>query len=251
MNEPSDALLGRIRKLLAKAEDPACTPAEAEALTGKAAELIAKYGVDRAMLADTSPEADPIGDRTVRLDAPYARDKADLLATVAVALRCKVVQRVRRIDGGREVSLHLFGHASDLDRVELLFTSLLVQAAHALAKESVPSWESAAAYRRSWYAGYSTAIGRRLRLAEARAQSTADEQAAAPPGRSVALVLADRSALVAHAVEQAYPHLRPGRSRHLSGSGQRSGYAAGQRADLGTTSLRTRGSSAPAIGVSA
>ena len=37
----SDALLARVRKLLAMAEDPACTPGEAEAFTVKAAELIA------------------------------------------------------------------------------------------------------------------------------------------------------------------------------------------------------------------
>ena len=49
--EVGDPLLARVRKLLAKAEDPGCTPAEAEALTDKAAQLIAKYGVDRAMLA--------------------------------------------------------------------------------------------------------------------------------------------------------------------------------------------------------
>lgn len=35
------------------------------------------------------------------------------------------------------------------------------------------------------------------------------------------------------AVEDAYPHLRKAQSRSLSGSGARSGYLAGQRADLG------------------
>jgi hypothetical protein len=39
-----DKLLDRVRKLLAKAEDESCTPPEAEALTAKAAELMARYG---------------------------------------------------------------------------------------------------------------------------------------------------------------------------------------------------------------
>ncbi len=124
----SDLLLARVRKLLAKAEDPACTSAEAEAFTAKATELIAKYGVDRALLAAQDPAIDPVGDRIVPLDAPYALDKAGLLAAVAVPLGCRVVRRTR--DG---VKVHLFGHDADLERVELLFTSLLVQAAHGLA----------------------------------------------------------------------------------------------------------------------
>ncbi|MGH3122965.1 MAG: DUF2786 domain-containing protein, partial [Streptosporangiaceae bacterium] len=40
----------RVRKLLAKAEAQGVTPAEAEALTAKAAELMARYGIDRALL---------------------------------------------------------------------------------------------------------------------------------------------------------------------------------------------------------
>ena len=51
----TDVLLTRIRKLLAKAEDPAATAAESETYTAKAAELIATYGVDRALLAEELP----------------------------------------------------------------------------------------------------------------------------------------------------------------------------------------------------
>ena len=41
-SEPSSALLDRVRKLLAKAEAEGVTPPEAEALTAKAAELMAQ-----------------------------------------------------------------------------------------------------------------------------------------------------------------------------------------------------------------
>ena len=240
MAEQHDPMLDKIRKLLAMAEDDACTPAEAEAFTAKAAGLIARYGIDRAMLADTQPGSDRVGDRELVLDAPYAQDKADLLYRVADALRCKSVQRRRYLAGRKQLSLHLFGYGSDLDRVELLYTSLLVQAAHALAVEPVPCWAHPAAYRRSWYAGYGQAIGRRLRAAEAHAEAATQPAAtvdANGSGRSVALVLADRSVQVKTVLEQAYPTLRTGRARHLSGSGQRDGYTAGQRADLGTSRL--------------
>ena len=54
-------LLERVRKLLAKAEAGGVTPAEAEALTAKAAELMARYGIDRALLASRRPETDQPG----------------------------------------------------------------------------------------------------------------------------------------------------------------------------------------------
>ena len=213
-----DPLLGRVRKLLAKAEDPACTPAEAAAFTAKATELIAKYGVDQALLAGARP--DPVGDRIVTVEPPYARDKAGLLATVALALRCRVVHLDRR---GATRS-HLFGHGPDLERVELLFTSLLVQAAHGLATAAVPRGEHPAAFRRSWLAGFTEAVRARLRDSE---RSAAD----AAPGAE--LVLADRTALVERRRDEVYPRLaRPG-PRRLRGSGHARGYAEGRRANLG------------------
>jgi hypothetical protein len=229
----SDGMLDKVRKLLAKAEDPACTPAEAEAFNTKAAELIAKYGVDRAMLADADPTSDVVGDRVIDLPSPYAIDKCGLLSGVASALRCQSVRRQTRVGDRKAFSMHLFGFASDLDRVELLFTSLLVQASQALAVQQPPPWEHVAAYRRSWLLGFTSAVVTRLRAAESRAA----EEAPSPSGRSVALVLADRGAHVDRRVTEVYPKLRFAGQRRLAGSGRGQGYAAGQRADLGGTRI--------------
>lgn len=249
MTDTNPATLDRVRKLLAKAEDPACTPAEAEAFTAKATDLIAKYGIDAALLAEKAPQSDRVGDLVVYLDAPYARDKGGLLSAVALALRCKVVQRHDVVDGVRRMSMHLFGHASDLDRVDLLYTSLLVQAAHALAVETVPPGQNPKAYRRSWYAGYRQAIHGRLLAAESSASSAAEQDRRDNgTGRSVALVLADRSAAVKAAMDEMYPKLRATRSRTLSGSGRGSGYAAGQRADLGGPRITRHTGNRTAIG---
>ena len=47
--------------------------------------------------------------------------------------------------------LHVFGYASDLEWAEILYTSLLVQMARALAREPVPAaGNGAKAWRRSW-----------------------------------------------------------------------------------------------------
>ena len=229
------ALLAKVRKLLAKAEDPATTPQEAETYTAKAAELVAAYGIDQALLEDSRPGSDVIGDRVVLLEAPYALDKANLLSGVAVSLRCQAVQRTRYDDGAKQLSMHLFGYGSDLARAELLYTSLLLQATSLLQRTFAPAGENVAAYRRSWLAGFTTAVVRRLRESEARAAAAAQQEPATARGRSVSLVLADRSVAGRSAMEQEYPYLRKAQARSLSGSGGRSGYLAGQRADLGGT----------------
>ncbi len=231
-----DQALDKIRKLLAKAEDPSVTAAEAEAFNTKAAELIAAYGIDRAMLASADPATDIPGDKIIVVDPPYAMDKAQLLHAVALALRCKTVRRQRHEHGRTVLSLHLFGFASDLERTELVYTSLLIQAVHGMLAAGTPPWESLAAYRRSWLAGFTQAVSARLAAAERRAehQASADRQ----DGPSVALVLVTRAERVDQMVTAAYPRLRQGQARYLSGSGRSQGYAAGQAADLGATRIR-------------
>ena len=129
-------LLDRVRKLLAKAEDEGCSPAEAEALTAKAAELMARYGIDRALLGALHPETDRPADRVFTLGNPWGDVKRHLLAGLAMALRCQCVQT--RSDQGTR--LHVFGYTSDLERADILFTSLLVQMARALAGQAVPGY---------------------------------------------------------------------------------------------------------------
>ncbi len=101
-------LLDRVRKLLAKAEDEGCSPAEAEALTAKAAELMARYGIDRALLGALHPETDRPADRVFTLANPWGDVKRHLLAGLAMALRCQCVQtRSDRGDAAARLRLHL------------------------------------------------------------------------------------------------------------------------------------------------
>lgn len=229
-----DDKLARIRKLLAQAEDPAATPAEAEAFNAKAAELMARHGVDAALLAASDPGREVVGDLTVELLAPYAHEKASLGAAVARGLRCSAVLRQRWTDEGKAYSLHLFGHTSDLVLAEMLLTSLMVQGTGELTRRPVPRGEHRAAYRRTWWLGFAAAVGQRLQEAEARAARDAESDFAAA-GTSAALVLADRASLAERSAAQTYPQLRTARPRQLSGGGVADGHAAGQRADLGRT----------------
>src|SRR5690606_41529168 len=112
-----------------------------------------------ALLAADAPGSARVADRVVHLEAPYSKDKAQLLCAVANQLRCRAVLRTRRDFDGRALhSVHLFGHESDLNRADLLFTSLLLQSTSRLARTPVPRGEHKAAFRRSWLAGFTLSI---------------------------------------------------------------------------------------------
>src|SRR5690348_7407142 len=138
--------LGRIRKLLAKAER-AGTPEEAGTYTDKAVELMARHGIDAALLAEARPGRDEIGSLRVAIEDPYSGGKARLLAWTASALRCRSVMHAAW-GGGRVEAVTVIGFASDRERVELLYTSLLLQAVALLVRQRpVREGESVAAYR--------------------------------------------------------------------------------------------------------
>ncbi len=247
-----DALLGRVRKLLAMAEAEGLAEAAREAYNIKAAELIAQYGIDRALVEEAAPSRVAAADLVVSVDSPYARDKISLLASIAAPLGCRLVHRTVRRDHGTEHSAHLFGMDADIGRVQLLFTSLLVQQAHGLAVIRPPRHEDPRAFRRSWMAGFALAVAQRLTRAERTARERAQAQQREDAdvglgGPSVAVVLADRSQRVDAHLAAVYPRLRTPKARQLSGSGGRAGYLAGERADLGLGN-RVSGRVSPAIG---
>jgi hypothetical protein len=181
VSETPEALLGRVRKLLVKAEADGVTPAEAQALTAKAAELMAKYGIDRALLAARRPETDRPADRVIDIGNPWARVQAHLLCGLAAALRCQCVILPRSGPGSR---IHVFGFASDIERTDVLYTSLLIQMWQGLAAIRPPAWaQSPRAWRRSWLLGFATAVVARVRAAEqGAAERAADAAGSGGPG---------------------------------------------------------------------
>lgn len=224
-----ESLLSKVRALLAKAEDPAATTAEAEAFTAKATELMAKYGIEQALLADHSPDAGKPGNRILTMTAPWGTEKARLAYFLAEAVGCKAV-RLEKEDATERV--HVFGFGADLERAELLYTSLLLQMTSGLARVRPPAWESPRAFRRSWLLGFRTEVVARVQAVEKRAAA----EATPAPGRSTELVLADRATLVRSALAVEYPEIRRSRSRY-SGSGYGDGKAAGSRANIGQPGL--------------
>jgi hypothetical protein len=232
--------LDTVRKLLAKA-DGAATPAEAEVYTAKAVELMARHGIDEALLAAAAPHRDEVATCRIPVADPYSAGKARLLAWTASALRCRAV--LHEAAGGRVAAVTVLGFASDRARVELLYTSLLLQASSQLARQR-PAWagESVAAYRRSWLHGFAVRVHQRLVEAEARAAEAAAARASpSAAGPSVALVLADRGARVDRAYAEEFPQVGRARQARLSGSGYAAGSDAGSQADLGGRAVARTG----------
>ena len=232
--------LERIRKLLAKAEK-AGTPDEAEIYNGKAAELMARHSIDSAMLAAGDPGRDTIGFRTLAMTDPYSKEKATLAGGIATTMSCRVVSHPgsRR---GQINSVTLIGFESDLNRVELSYTSLLLQATRSVVRERPPVWsgESTAAFRRTWLIGFAAEVHRRFFEAAERAAS--DHDSTRDEGRpSAEIALADRKSLVDRAVGERFTRLNRPPPRRLVGSGYRAGIDAGRRADLGQTRIRSHG----------
>lgn len=221
-------MLGKIRALLAKAESTEFAE-EAEALSARAQELMAKYRIDHALLADEAGRKDEPASRRLPVDNPYEGSKVQLLQEVAQANRCRSVWY-------KSLGMSaVIGFPADLDAVELLFTSLLVQANTAMlrggAKRDRDGQSRTRAFRQSFLMAYAVRIGERL----AGAAGDAERQVAAEaPGRNLLPVLAARHQAVDDAVDEMFGDgLRSHRSGRVSDSeGWYSGRAAADTAAL-------------------
>ncbi|MFJ5142041.1 DUF2786 domain-containing protein [Streptomyces sp. NPDC088707] len=232
------ALLGRVRALLRQAEDSSVTEQEARTFLDKATELMAKYGIEQAMLEDDSDPGKPV-DKVVDVYPPYVKEARRLLSWIAGEMRCSAVY-----PGGKDNRhrVHLFGFEADLHATEVLFTSLRLQmlsGADAADFRHRPEGEDARAYKRSWMLGFIREVTTRIGEAQraARAAADAEQQTDSPgadsAGRSVALVLADRSAVVEAQVSARYPKLSKARPPKFKGTGYWQGVADGKHAEIG------------------
>ncbi|GGM62996.1 DUF2786 domain-containing protein [Dactylosporangium sucinum] len=221
-----ERLLDRVRALLAKAESTTY-PAEAETYTAKAQELIARHSIDEA-LAYGAGGADaavvPFA-RRIGVDHPYESEKASLLSAVAEANRCHAVW-------SPELGFStVFGFDADLDAVDLLYTSLLVQAHRAMARSEPPGGKAGKArlkaFRQSFLVAFAVRIGERLtRVAEAALEAAAEAADLLP-------VLRSRDEQVQETMRRVFPRTVRGRgSRADSLEGWESGRAAADAAEL-------------------
>ncbi|HET8661786.1 MAG TPA: DUF2786 domain-containing protein [Micromonosporaceae bacterium] len=229
--------LDRVRALLAKAESTGF-PEEAEAYTAKAQELMARHSIDYALLsAGTGSVEEPVG-RRVGVDNPYEAPKVLLLDVVARANRC------RSVWSSAFGFVTVLGFQSDVDAVEMLFTSLLVQATGAMvragSRRDAYGRSSTRSFRQSFLTAYAQRIGERLAKATRQATEQASQDIAGRPGADRLLpVLAGREAKVGELADELFPDLVGKPVPATNREGWASGRAAADRANLNTRDALT------------
>jgi hypothetical protein len=216
-----------VRALLAKAESTPF-PAEAETFTAGAQALMARHSIDTALLRATQegPADAPTGVR-IGIDSPYEGPKAVLLTAVARANRCRTVW-------AKALGVcTIVGFPADLQVVETLFTSLLIQATRAMTLEGSRS-DSAGrnrtrAFRHAFLLAYAQRIGERLSQARARVE----DEAAEGGGAALLPVLAARDVEVDRALKELFPRMSRSRPHRVTDlAGWSSGRAAADLADV-------------------
>jgi len=219
-------VLDRVRALLAKAESTEFAE-EAEALTAKAQQLMARHSIDEALLAARTGSRDRPTGRRIGIDSPYEAPKASLLDVVATANRARAVW-AKSLGFATVV-----GFRADLDAVELLYTSLLVQATTAMtqagSRQDRNGRSRTRSFRHSFLAAFAIRIGQRL----TEATEQAGAQAAAEAGDDRLLpVLAARSDAVQDATATMFPQVISHAVSATDGEGWVRGQAAADLASL-------------------
>lgn len=252
--EVDERLLSKVRLMLAKAESTTF-PEEAETFTAAAQKLMTRHSIDRALLEQDQGGQD--GATVIRLgvDRPYEAPRFHLISAIARANRCQAVWQQ-----GLGFST-VVGFPTDLRAVEVLFTSLMVQAMAAVAAAgSRQHWTGqnrTRSFRSSFLTAFAVRIGERLDTAAqegeqewvaagdlAAGEDAADDRGSGASHRprdaradrtALVRVLAERDEQVAAAVSERFPRLQTRRSRaSLDAEGWVSGTTAADRADLGT-----------------
>ncbi|HKT01852.1 MAG TPA: DUF2786 domain-containing protein, partial [Rugosimonospora sp.] len=222
--------LDRIRALLAKAESTNF-PEEAEAYTAKAQELMARHSIDYALLAasGTDGATRPLG-RRIGVDNPYEAPKVLLLDAVSRANRCQSVW------SQAYGFVTVLGFESDVDGVELLFTSLLVQATAAMVRagshQDAHGRSRTRSFRQSFLTAYAQRIGERLTEATRHATEAVAQERAGQGGEALLPVLASREARVRELSEELFPTLVGKQVTVSNRAGWASGRAAADHAHL-------------------
>ena len=220
-----DRVLAKVRALLAKAESTTFDH-EADALTAKAQELMARYAIDQAMLREPAGGDTPTGIR-IWIDDPYAGAKSILLGAVARANRC------RSVWSDNYGFASIFGFSIDLEIVEVLFTSLLVQATRAMTASGSVRDSSGRSRTRSFRQSFLIAFARRIGERLAAAADMATAEAGEVHGDGLLPVLAGRSAEVDDVVATAFPHTASHRLAVTNYEGWVAGRVAADLAVLG------------------
>ncbi|MBP2454154.1 DUF2786 domain-containing protein [Mycolicibacterium lutetiense] len=221
VNTADAKALSRVRGLLAKAEATKF-PEEAEALSAKAQELMSRYSLHHAIRDHERGRVAEAIARRIWIDNPYVSAKAALVQSVATANRCRMVcaEKIGFVA--------VIGTECDLEFVELLATSLLVQATRAMlraGRETSGGQTRTRSFRQSFLLSYANRIGERLAATSATVATEVDRSTLLP-------VLAARSQATDDLTNRLFPATAPREMLASSGAGWTAGRIAADLAQL-------------------
>lgn len=235
MSEDRDKWLDRTKKLLALAENTTNAD-EAKSFNEKAMYIMAKHSITSAMLQVAGKETpDTVESISIQLDNPYSTTKNELLTIICNAFEVQAVQVSGwAYDGNgkkqRTRKKVIFGYKQDLEKVQMLYSSLFIQLVSNMMATPIPWNEHGKTFRAAFAIGFTKEIYRRLRETKA----TVKKESA--PGTD--LVLASRMEIVTAERDKVFPKLVNARGMSAQRSSGRSyGQKAGREADLGGRKL--------------
>lgn len=240
-----DGKMTQIQAMLDMATDERTPEGERDNAMNRAMELMAAYGVTEMMLtARRGQDTDTIIKKKIPISDPYSYEKMLLANAIGNAFNCRsTYQNYRNIVS----SITFIGFRSDIERIELIYTSLLLQAVNGVRKERPYSYATASEtrqYRKAWLVGFGERVGTRLwrKEREARAKYDAEHADDSDGEPGTALVLVSRKDQVSAAYEEIWGDLKSKKSRRqVDAYAKRDGRIAGDKADLGGGTGVTRG----------
>lgn len=253
--------LRRARQLLAQAESfagmkehdkrlDAVPPEErARECTEQAMRILADHGLSEAMLADRKHDSRDVIVHEIELEAPQAAEKAALLGAIGRCYDARTVSvwkdsRLGRFDKktgnykvnfryGKGGTARVYGFRGDIEQIEMLYTSLLLQAVSGMLNATVPEGTRPAEFRSAFLYGFRDGVYERLWRIRLAAKRKVDNELSGN-GRGMELVLADRKVLVDRRYEAENKNLQS-MTEFRGRVGREDGYQAGLTADLHQT----------------
>lgn len=192
-----ESVLAKVRKALDLAEG-SDVQGEIDAALAQATKLMAIHAIEQAEIdalrTDGKPEQ--IIERRIRAGksrSPLAMDKCRMAYAVALTNRCRMHRSFESDDNWQDWQMIvLTGYESDVDFVEMLFTSLCLQmdTAHDRAKHTKRDWVNGRTFRSEFNSGFVREA--RIRLEQIKKDTMAEMAEIGDGTTGTALVLVDR-----------------------------------------------------------
>jgi len=230
--------LERCRRLLALAEHPNTSEAEAAAAFDRAFQIMALEGIARAQVdalnggESRSLDDDPVWLEVLDLHGEFQSEQDTIIQSVIRPLGCAGCVR------SEQNEMHIVGRKSDVERALLISTGMLLHVFNEMRKQNVRGVRN----RRSFLVGFAARVGARMREQY--------KKAAAEGGEDLSKALAKRDD---EATEMLRKYFREtygvelGRKR-MSARASAAGMAAGDSADIGQARFGRAGTRAIGTG---